>query len=75
VQAGGTVVRSGDVVVGDGDGVVVLPHERAAEVVALAQARLRDEEEQFAQIAAGTLDRSWVLKTLTEVHVDGEGTR
>ena len=73
VQAGGTVVRSGDVVVGDGDGVVVLPHERAAEVVALAQARLRDEEEQFAQIAAGTLDRSWVLKTLTEVHVDGGG--
>ena len=75
VQAGGAVVRSGDVVVGDGDGVVVLPHERAAEVVALAQARLRDEEEQFAQIAAGTLDRSWVLKTLTEVHVDEEGTR
>src|SRR5688572_16798855 len=75
VQAGGTVVRSGDVVVGDSDGVVVLPHERAAEVVALGQERLRDEEEQFAQIAEGTLDRSWVLKMLTEVHVDQEGTR
>ena len=69
------MVRSGDVVVGDGDGVVVLPHERAAEVVAVGQARLRDEEEQFAQIAAGTFDRSWVLRALSEVHVDAEGAR
>jgi regulator of RNase E activity RraA len=72
VQAGGTVVRSGDVVVGDGDGVVVLAHERAAEVVAVGQGRLAGEEEQFAQIAAGTLDRSWVLAALAETHV-GDG--
>ena len=74
VQAGGTVVRSGDVVVGDADGVVVLPHERAAQVVALGRARLADEEEQFAAIAAGTLDRSWVTRALTEVHVETEHT-
>jgi regulator of RNase E activity RraA len=72
VQVGGTVVRSGDVVVGDGDGVVVLAHERAAEVVAVGQGRLRSEEEQFAQIAAGTLDRSWVLAALAETHVADE---
>lgn len=72
VQAGGTVVRSGDVVVGDSDGVVVLPHERAAEVVALGQERLAAEEEQFAQIAAGTLDRAWVTRALVEVHVGNE---
>jgi hypothetical protein len=53
----------------------VIPHERAADVVALAQARLRDEEEQFAQIAAGTFDRSWVLAALTEVPVGDGGTR
>ena len=75
VSAGGTVVRSGDVVVGDGDGVVVVPHERAAEVVALGAARLRSEEEQFAQIAAGTLDRSWVLESLTETSVADEVSR
>ena len=72
VQVGGAVVRSGDLVVGDGDGVVVIAQERAAEVVALAQARLRDEEEQFAQIAEGTLDRSWVLAALAESHVGDE---
>ncbi len=75
VSVGGTVVRSGDVVVGDGDGVVVIPHERAAEVAALGAARLRSEEEQFAQIAAGTLDRSWVLQSLTETSVGDEGAR
>ncbi len=75
VQVGGTVVRSGDVVVGDGDGVLVIPHERAAEVVARGQARLRDEEEQFAQIAEGTLDRAWVLNSLTETLVVDEAVR
>jgi regulator of RNase E activity RraA len=75
VQAGGTVVRSGDVVVGDGDGVVVLPHERAAELVALGRERLAAEEEQFAQIATGTLDRSWITRALAEVHVGSEVAR
>jgi RraA family protein len=75
VQTGGTVVRSGDVVVGDADGVVVLPHEQAAAVVTLGEARLRDEEEQFAHIAAGTFDRSWVSKALSEVHVGNEVVR
>ncbi|MGY1826947.1 RraA family protein [Blastococcus sp. SYSU DS0541] len=66
VQAGGAVVRCGDLVVGDGDGVVVVPHERAAEVVGAGQERLAAEEETFRQIAAGTLDRSWVTAALTE---------
>jgi RraA family protein len=72
VTLGGTVVRSGDVVVGDGDGVVVVPHERLAEVVGSAQEGLAAEEEQFAAIAAGTLDRSWVTRGLAEVHVGSE---
>ncbi|SNS89085.1 Regulator of RNase E activity RraA [Geodermatophilus pulveris] len=69
VQAGGTVVRAGDVVVGDADGVVVVPHERAAEVLADGEGLLRAEEAVFADIAAGTLDRSWVTAALTEVRV------
>jgi regulator of RNase E activity RraA len=72
VHAGGTVVRSGDVVVADADGVVVVPRERLAEVVAAAERQLRAEEALFADIAAGTWDRSWVLAALTEVPVGGE---
>lgn len=75
VQAGGTVVRSGDVVVGDADGVVVLPHERVAEVVTRGEERLRDEKQTFAQIAAGTLDRTWVTRALAEVPAGEQAVR
>ena len=37
VQVGGVIVRPGDLVVGDVDGVVVVPQEHAATVLALAQ--------------------------------------
>lgn len=69
VQVGGTVVRSGDVVVGDADGVVVLPAARAEQVVATGEGRLRDEDVMMAAIADGSLDRTWVLQSLHEVVV------
>lgn len=72
VQLGGTVVRSGDVVVGDADGVVVLPAARAEQVVATGEDRLREEEQVLASIADGTIDRSWVLAALDEVTVAEE---
>lgn len=72
VSVGGTVVRCGDVVVGDADGIVVVPAERAGQVVELAEDRLRDEERTFAAIAAGTLDRSWVRAAIDEVLVEAQ---
>lgn len=69
VQVGGVVVRSGDVVVGDGDGVVVVPAGSAAAVVAAAQGLLRAEEDVVAAIAAGTWDRGWVRAALDEIEV------
>jgi regulator of RNase E activity RraA len=75
VHVGGSVVRSGDIVVGDADGVAVLPRERAAEVVATGRERLAEEEAVFAQMAAGTLERSWVQRSLTEVRIAEPVTR
>ena len=72
VHAGGTVVRAGDVVVGDADGVAIVPRERTAEVVAAGEEELRAEEAAFAAIAAGTWDRAWVSAALTEIRVGGE---
>lgn len=69
VQVGGTVVRAGDLVVGDADGVAVVPAARAGEVVATAEGLLRAEERVFAAIADGTWDRSWVADRLTDVEV------
>lgn len=50
---GGVRVRPGDYVVGDEDGVVVLPHEVADEVVAAIEERRRDEHGAKSDLLAG----------------------
>lgn len=54
----GLQVEPGDLVIGDNDGVVVVPRERAAEVVEASYQRDRDEEEICRRLMAGetTLD-------------------
>ncbi|MQY09682.1 4-carboxy-4-hydroxy-2-oxoadipate aldolase/oxaloacetate decarboxylase [Actinomadura macrotermitis] len=52
---GGRLVRPGDVVVADDDGVVTVPRPRAAEVAAAAQARAEREERTRAALAGGQL--------------------
>ena len=47
------LVRPGDLVVADGDGVLVLPRQHAAEVVSAAQAKMRKEDEIAQAIAQG----------------------
>jgi 4-hydroxy-4-methyl-2-oxoglutarate aldolase len=58
VTLGGIVVRHGDLVVGDGDGVVVLPADLVPGIIAAAQARQRKESEYISKIQSGyrTLD-------------------
>jgi regulator of RNase E activity RraA len=46
-------VRPGDVVVGEGSGVVCIPAERTVEVAELAQGYARDEEEAAAELRKG----------------------
>jgi len=60
----GMVVNPGDIIVGDADGVLAVPQDCAAEVIAAATAQNRKEEATLAAIAAGTVDRSWVDEML-----------
>ncbi|MCX4984339.1 4-carboxy-4-hydroxy-2-oxoadipate aldolase/oxaloacetate decarboxylase [Streptomyces sp. NBC_00572] len=55
VVCGNALVRPGDVVVADADGVVVVPRERAAEVAAASVSREADEEGKRARFRAGEL--------------------
>jgi 4-hydroxy-4-methyl-2-oxoglutarate aldolase len=55
VVAGGQLVRPGDIIVADDDGVVALPVAHGAEVAEAAAKRLANEAEKRAKLAAGTL--------------------
>ncbi|HKJ57199.1 MAG TPA: RraA family protein [Nitriliruptoraceae bacterium] len=60
----GMVVNPGDLVLGDGDGVLAVPYDHVDEVLAAAQDKSALEERQIASIEDGTLDRSWVMEKL-----------
>ena len=64
VVIGGTAVRSGDILVGDKNGVAVVPRERAAEVVARLAAVAAKEAEMDEAIRAGAKSATWVQATI-----------
>jgi 4-hydroxy-4-methyl-2-oxoglutarate aldolase len=55
VVCAGAIVRPGDVIVGDVDGVVVVPREQAAEVAKLSDERRIKEEKNRERLRAGDL--------------------
>ncbi len=55
ITCGGVSVRTGDYVLADDDGVVIIPHERAEEVIELARQRVEKEADLMQRLAAGEL--------------------
>ena len=65
----GMVIEPGDLIVGDGDGVVCVPFAHTAEVLKATEAKHAAENKQLAAIKAGTSDRSWVDASLKKLGV------
>lgn len=72
VSIGGTVVNPGDLLVGDLDGVVVVPSARAADVASSAEAVVEQEVQQRADISEGRWDRSWLVTAADIIGPDGQ---
>ncbi|OZD08721.1 dimethylmenaquinone methyltransferase [Rhodococcus sp. 06-156-3C] len=58
VDVGGTKIETGDMVVGDADGVIAIPQNEVERVLDLSDARAADEQRIFEELRAGktTLD-------------------
>jgi RraA family protein len=65
----GMVIAPGDLVVGDGDGLVCVPYEQTAEVLKATEAKHAAELKQIEAIKAGKSDRAWVDAALTRLGV------
>ena len=64
ISCGGVVVLPGDIVVGDDDGVVVVPRQYAGEVLRLVAALVDRERARIAEIASGIHIRPDIDETL-----------
>jgi len=72
ISVAGTTVNPGDLVVGDADGVVILPRDIAAGIVRGAQAKVDSEYERMKQIARNELVQPWVAEGLRAVGALGK---
>lgn len=70
IVIGGVKVEAGDIVVGDQDGVAVVPSARIGEVLAALPAIRRREADLDAMVKAGTVVPQWLEEALA-----GDGVR
>jgi 4-hydroxy-4-methyl-2-oxoglutarate aldolase len=73
IDCGGVVVRSGDMVLADADGVVVIERERVEALLPLARKKVEDENARVAQIKQGNTAAAWLLPALRTAGVLKEG--
>ncbi|HVZ46594.1 MAG TPA: RraA family protein [Ramlibacter sp.] len=75
IACGGVVLRSGDLVVADADGVFVGERERVASLLPLARKKVEDEAARIAAIKNGDTAAKWLVPALRAAGVlkEGEG--
>jgi len=72
ISCAGTTVNPGDLIVGDADGVVVVPREMAADIVKGAQAKVDSEAQRMAAIGKGQTSQAWVPDLLRSLGLLGK---
>lgn len=64
IACGGVSIEPGDIVLGDQDGVIIIPKKDAAAVLEAARKFKASDSAKLLAAQNGTADRSWVDKTL-----------
>jgi regulator of RNase E activity RraA len=73
VSVGGVTVRSGDFVLGDADGVVVIEREKIASLIPQAKKKVADEAARIEAIRKGDTAAKWLVPALRTAGVLKEG--
>jgi regulator of RNase E activity RraA len=66
ISCGGIVVNPGDLIVGDLNGVVVVPREIAADLLDRLTAQRRSESDYMDAVARGSFSNAWVDRLLDD---------
>lgn len=64
ISCGGTVVSPGDIIVGDDDGIAVVPRDSAGQVIELVLQLMDREKKRIAEIGAGQIFKAEIDETL-----------
>ena len=67
VAIDGMVIEPGDLVLGDGDGILCVPYDATAAVLAAASEKQKVEAREIGAAARAALDRAWVDARLREL--------
>src|SRR6476646_5166750 len=70
ISCGGIVVHPGDIIMGDLNGTVVIPLERAEELLARLRRQAATEADYTAAVARGDFSNAWVDRFLRESGLD-----
>lgn len=73
ISVGGVSVMPGDLVVGDADGVVIVPRLQVAEVLLAAEKKLAEEKKRLEEIARGELTPAWLDEALRKAGLPALG--
>ncbi|WP_193182591.1 RraA family protein [Nisaea sediminum] len=70
ISCGGVPVRTGDLILGDADGVTVVPLHQAAAILEVGEAHVRKETDMLAKLAAGTTTAEMLGIEIPEVNAE-----
>lgn len=72
VSIDGMVIHSGDLIVGDADGLLCVPFDDAEQLLAATHKKMGVERKMLDDIEAGQLDTSWIDATLKRLGCNPE---
>lgn len=70
ISIGGVAVMPGDIVLGDLDGVVIIPRKDAVAIIDKAEAVTAKDPIKVKEAAAGSIDHSWLKGTMEAKKVE-----